>query len=771
MRLGFSRFSWVLAGLLVVVSAGLAVTTPGGAKPFISKAAAAGTGWTTYHHDNSREGLDPNSPALSVTTPSRTWNMSTDAAIYAEPLAFAGRVYVATMGDSVYAYDAASGTLAWHDTLGTAVTQGFCSFSPGHIGIMGTPVIDPSSNILYAVGLVSSPSLRYRMFAVNLADGSAVAGFPVDLTPSGFVASDQNQRAALALANGHVYVAFGGWLGDCGTYHPVVMSVPTSGGSVDRFWNPQSGCQNGVGIWGPSGIAADPLGSLYVATGNGTGCYGSGSYPCTNSAWDWGDGVVKLSSTLAAASTWAPNNSTVSWCGLSSSDTDIGSIGPAILPNLQIFQTGKPGYGWMLNAANLGGFNGQEAQARLGSCHPDATFGGLAYYNSHVYVPCDGVGLVAISVDTAHGTFSGTPAWTNGSFSPGPPIAAMGLIWDQDQGGSDLYGLDPLSGSVRVHVSLSGGSNHFATLAEDGGRIFVPHGTTITGLDFNSPPPQCGSAPCLLYTLDGYGGVQPNAGLAGVGQTAYWQGWDIARGLVITPDSAVGSVKGYTLDGWGGLHPFGGAAAVSNNAYTPNQDIFKGIAWAPGDTSASPGGWTLDAYGGVHPFGNAGSPGATAYWTGWNIARGIAILPDSTAAAPAGYTLDGWGGLHPFGGAPAITNNAYWQGWDIARGIVLAPWATRSNVAGWTLDGWGGVHPFGSAVAVPDNAYWPGWDIARGLVILPGSQNPVKGYNLDGWGGLHPFGGAPPVSGPYWYGWDIARGTADQGMNSGARHP
>ena len=481
--------------------------------------------------------------------------------------------------------------------------------------------------------------------------------------------------------------------------------------------------------------------------------------------------MIKLSATLAEASIWAPDNSTQSWCSLNQSDTDVGSIGPALLPNLEIFQTGKSGYGWMLGAANLGGFDGQQFQGQIGNCRPDAVFGGLAYFNNRVYVPCDGVGLVAFSVDTNGHTFNITPDWTATQLSAGPPIAAMGLIWSRDQSGSDLYGFDPNTGFQRVRVSLSGGSNHFGSLAEDAGRIFVPHGTTITGLDFNSPPPQCGSASCLLYTLDGWGGVQPNAGLPSVGPTAYWPHWDIARGLVITPDSTTSSVKGYTLDGWGGLHPFGGATPVSNNGYWPNQDLAKGIAWAPGDTSTSPGGWTLDAYGGVHPFGNAGSAGQTAYWTGWNIARGIAILPDSTASAPAGYTLDGWGGLHPFGGAPAITNNAYWPNWDIARSVVLAPWATKTNVAGWTLDGWGGLHPFGSAAAVPDNAYWPNWDIARGLIILPGSTNPVKGYNLDGWGGLHPFGGAPPVSGPYWPGWDIARGTADQGVNSGGRYP
>jgi len=759
------------ASVLVAISTATPLPESDGLPKAVVPAAAVATGWTTYHHDNSRNGFDANAPGFTG-GPSATWDNAVDQAVYAEPLVYGGHVYVATMGDSVYSFDGTTGNQLWARTgvtaVGTPSTGTFCSFNPGHIGIMSTPVIDTSSNILYAVGMVTAPALMYRLFGLNLSDGSNASGFPVDLTPSGFSATNQNQRAALALGNGHVYVAFGGWLGDCGTYHPWVMSVPTAGGAADHSYHPQSGCQVGAGIWGPSGIAIDSGGSLYVATGNGTGCFGP-SPACTNSLWDHGNAVIKLSAPLTEAGFFAPGN----WCSLTASDTDVGSIGPALLPGGEVFQTGKAGDGWLLSAASLGGFNGQQFQGHIGGCRTaDAIFGGLAYFLGRIYVPCDGVGLVAFKVDTTNHNFSTSPDWTASGISAGPPIAAMGLIWTRDQGGSWLYGYDPVTGVQRVKVAVGGGSNHFGSLAEDAGWIFVPHGSNIRGFNFTAPPPMCGSSPCLLYTLDGWGGVQPNAGLAPVGQTAYWPGWDIARGLVLTPDSAVGAVKGYTMDGWGGLHPFGGAAAVTNNAYWPGSDIARAIAWAPGsvETSANPGGWTLDAYGGVHQFGNAGSPGPTAYWTGWNIARGLVVLSDSTASAPAGYTLDGWGGLHPFGGAPPITNNSYWPGWDIARAIVLAPWATSSNIVGWTLDAWGGVHPFGNAAPVGPTAYWPNWDIARGLIILPNSTGPVQGYNLDGWGGLHAFGGAPPVSGPYWPSWDIARGTGDQGMSSSSRH-
>jgi hypothetical protein len=97
------------------------------------------------------------------------------------------------------------------------------------------------------------------------------------------------------------------------------------------------------------------------------------------------------------------------------------------------------------------------------------------------------VGLVALSVNTTTHTITTPADWTQ-AVTPGPPIAAMGLIWTRNQAGTHLYGFDPATGATRVNVTLSGGANHFGTLAEDGGYIFVPHGTTISGFNFITPP-------------------------------------------------------------------------------------------------------------------------------------------------------------------------------------------------------------------------------------------------------------------------------------------
>jgi uncharacterized protein YvpB len=276
-----------------------------------------------------------------------------------------------------------------------------------------------------------------------------------------------------------------------------------------------------------------------------------------------------------------------------------------------------------------------------------------------------------------------------------------------------------------------------------------------------------------LYTLDGYGGLHAANGSPSLSATAYWQGWDIARGLALLPAGD----GGYTLDGYGGLHAFGAApASASASAYWPGWDIARGIVLAPWADTTHPAGWVLDGYGGLHPFGGAPWIQFSAYWNGWDIARALVISGDSLPASVSGYVLDGYGGLHPIGTSPfahpGVSPSAYWPGTDIARGLALLPAATASAPAGYVLDGWGGIHPFGGAPAMAPGAYWPGWDIAK--TITTWSAAPAGspgGWVLDGWGALHKFGSAADASvSGYWPGWDIARAGAGAGSGGASRH-
>jgi hypothetical protein len=333
--------------------------------------------------------------------------------------------------------------------------------------------------------------------------------------------------------------------------------------------------------------------------------------------------------------------------------------------------------------------------------------------------------------------------------------------------GAYTKGTDTCTGAA---VAASGGTCTVQVSFKPTGLGGFPASLTFTDSASNSPQtvPLDGMGAidnqAHLYTLDRWGGLHPDGTASTLATTAYWPGWNIARGAAIFPDGT----GGYVLDGWGGLHPFGTATSIAGFAYWPGWDIARQVVLAPWSTSASPAGWTLDGWGGIHEFGGAPAITGFAYWPGWDIARGLVILPDSTPGSVAGYTLDGWGGLHPFGGAPTVSNYGYAPGWDIYHGITLSANASKTNPAGWTLDGYGGVHPFGNAPNVIASAYWFGWDIARSVVAWTGTG--VGGWVMDAWGGLHPFGAAPAVTPyAYWPGWKIAASLSGPEFGSGAR--
>jgi hypothetical protein len=101
-----------------------------------------------------------------------------------------------------------------------------------------------------------------------------------------------------------------------------------------------------------------------------------------------------------------------------------------------------------------------------------------------------------------------------------------------------------------------------------------------------------------------------------VNTTAIWPGWNIVRDIALLP----GSRSGYTLDAYGGLHPFsdGGTMppAIPAPAYWGGWDIARGLLM----TTAS-GGYLLDGYGGMHNFG--GAPTAQGLYFGWDIAKNV----------------------------------------------------------------------------------------------------------------------------------------------------
>jgi outer membrane protein assembly factor BamB len=377
-----------------------------------------------------------------------------DGDIYAEPLVVGEKVLVATEQNSVYSLDFQTSKILWQVNLGTPVPR--AELACGNIdpsGITSTPVADPITGRLYVVARIQPD--HHELFVLDIQTGAVVSHRTVD--PPSADPRVQQQRSALALSNGRVYVAFGGLDGDCGAFNGWLVGVPVVGnGQLISYRVPS---QRGSGLWAPSGPALDGTCNIYVTSGNGF----------SNSSFDFGNSVIRLSPDLAVVDWFAPAN----WQALNEGDVDLGSMGPALLQGGLIFQSGKEGKGYLLRADSLGHIGGEVFSGPVGQ----GAYGGTAYAPPYVFVPCTN-GLVALRIDASP---SFKVAWSSPSFFAGPPVVAGGIVLTVDIGSGTLYGFAVDKGDVLFKVSL-GPVVDFTTPALSGGRIFVAAGRQIVSL-------------------------------------------------------------------------------------------------------------------------------------------------------------------------------------------------------------------------------------------------------------------------------------------------
>jgi outer membrane protein assembly factor BamB len=403
--------------------------------------------WPTYHANRARTAVDTTSPPLGQLR--RIWSTALDGRVYAEPLAVGNRVYAATENNTVYALNARNGKVAWKRHLGTPVDASTlpCGNITPVTGITGTPAI--SGDTLYVVAFLSG--YRHVVFGLRLRGGKVRLKRNIDAPGSD--PRVHQQRSAASVANGRVYVPFGGLAGDCGPYRGRVVSVKTRGKPKKRTFT--VGVNREGGIWAPSGAGVDRKGNLFVATGNGDATTG----------FDFGNSVIRLTPKLKQADFYrAPNSEQ-----LNQTDTDLGSVGPTLLGGDRIFVIGKEGLGLLLSAGRLGGTGGDLFHQPV--CN--GGYGGVAFQAPLLFVPCSD-GLVALRVNGN----SFTPAWRSASFNAGPPIIAGGVVWTIDIGSATLTALAPDSGRVVATQSL-GSVTHFATPSAGGGRLFAPADTQV----------------------------------------------------------------------------------------------------------------------------------------------------------------------------------------------------------------------------------------------------------------------------------------------------
>jgi len=366
-------------------------------------------------------------------------------------------VYVATEENTVYAVNASTGTVIWHTHLGTPVTSStlLCGDIAPTTGITGTPVIDTATGILYAVAFLSPH--QHVLFGLSVANGSVVSQVGVD--PAGADPTVEQQRGALTLANGYVYLVYGGLDGDCGDYHGWVVGVPVSGsGGLVSYQVPT---QREGGIWGTGGMGVAANGTLYVATGNGASI--------TASMYDHGDAVIELSPTLTELGYFAPTN----WVQLNKEDTDLGSVAPTVLPNGEIFQIGKGGVGYLLSGTHLGGIGGQVGEMNV--CN--GAYGGTAHEGFSIFVPClDGV------FDVVANATNLSVAWQTNGFDAGSPIVTGNIVWSVDISDAKLLGFNITNGDQLFSFSL-GSVDHFISPAAAPGALYVGAGSQLYAFD------------------------------------------------------------------------------------------------------------------------------------------------------------------------------------------------------------------------------------------------------------------------------------------------
>jgi outer membrane protein assembly factor BamB len=409
--------------------------------------------WPTNHGNNLRSGYNPAQTPFRAL--SQAFAVTLDGAVYGSPIVVGSSLIVATENNTVYALDAATGALRWSNHLhAPAPTSALaCAGNISPSGITGTPAYDPVTKRIFVVtnSVNAQFGAHHEVFGLNASNGSVAMSRRIAVP--GQAENAEQQRAALAVDRGNVYVAFGGLAGDCGQYKGAVVSLKASGQLGATVWVVPTAREGG--IWAPGGpvVAAD--GSVFVAIGNGAST--SGSY-------DGSDSVTRLSPNSRRLDYFAPRT----WAADNAADLDLGSMTPALTTTGFILQAGKSGTAYVLRAGHLGGIGGQVSSGAL--CR---AFGVSAVTSSTVYVPCTN-GVTRIEVHL-NGTF--TRVWTAQGGIAGSPVAAPGALYSVGNG--SLYALSGRTGAQLGSLPLGSATTRFATPALSGNKVYVG---TMTGV-------------------------------------------------------------------------------------------------------------------------------------------------------------------------------------------------------------------------------------------------------------------------------------------------
>jgi hypothetical protein len=480
----------------------------------------------THHNDISRDGTNTQEYALTPATVNtstfgKLFSCTVDGAVFTQPLwvpslsingGIHNVIFVATQHDTVFAFDAdaspcvqywqGNGSLGEVNLLDTlhGSTSGEtsvywddvgCECGVGDIypevGVTGTPVIDPTTNTMYLVSTSQNSALGtfyQRLHALDLATGNEKFSAPVNIAASvpgngdgssggmvSFNAQMQNQRPALALAGGTVYV---GWSSheDASPWHGWLIGYTAS--NVQQQASIFNASPNGGmgGIWASGGApAVDSDGNIYVSTGNGVFDANNSTLPDN----DYGDSVLKLQPSTGSTSNgenlnlldwFTPDNQSY----LSENDIDLGSGDGVLLPDQNsgpilhlLVAIGKQGIVYLIDRDNMGHYepgSNQVVQSFTGS--PSGFYGTPAFWQNNLYFAgsLDNTGsgdyLKLFSFTPTTGQFDTAPASESAHYYnfPGasPSVSSQGssngLVWALDESAYGYANPNPMDGTT-----------------------------------------------------------------------------------------------------------------------------------------------------------------------------------------------------------------------------------------------------------------------------------------------------------------------------------
>jgi hypothetical protein len=410
------------------------------------------------------------------------FKLPVDDNVYAQPLyvpsvAIPGQgthnvVYVATMSDSLYAFDADTGVKLWSLNFASSVGATPVAYAQfafagnrnvvGKLGILSTPVIDPSTNILYLVACtLESNTMVYRLHAVNITNGTepypnvVISG---SYHGSTFLSTGVTQRVSLALSGNQVVFAFGA----------LELETSNEGGYVGwvMAYNKTTLVQSGIlatvttgnrggGVW-QSGRppVVDSSGYAYVFVGNG---YTAG-YDGVN---NFNESALKLNPAagLSLVDWFTPSN----WSAMDATDLDLTSSGPMLIPGTSLIAGGgKTGVLYVLNTANLGKETANDSGAvQEFTIAADELRGGPVYWQRSTAnggpLLYDWGDIDPLKAFSFNGTTFATSPSSQGSFTTIWPGGILALSANSDTPGSGvLWATAATSGDAENNPPVPG---------------------------------------------------------------------------------------------------------------------------------------------------------------------------------------------------------------------------------------------------------------------------------------------------------------------------